>query len=329
LVSYARINLFFFWQRSGEAIRCTPTNRAKFFKFKTFYNAVKYAKSLLYGIIVDASACDYRDYANWQLRCPKCGEPVYLIGASKRQEHARLAPKSKQIVLVRSAEVTASFAHFKGLADDDCENFNSQISKNYIERFERVNREQRLKVYNEKFLEIVSYEKKTMGSCFFTAFKKANKIDNKTVKSIESDAVKDFLHVAVDVAQFQSATRALLESIKSEKNPLSRFDTSRAKDTEMKQFVSWVMALDIDRQIILVSEAVDFLKTRAAKAIALQLFELSFYRLIFHRSDIPSLLKITDRDIEEQDIQYRRLIEFCVTELAQIFALTDWAGAIQ
>lgn len=71
---------------------------------------MKYAKSLLYGIIVDAIACDYHDYANWQLRCPKCGEPVYLIGASKRQEHARLAPKSKQIVIVRSAEITASFA---------------------------------------------------------------------------------------------------------------------------------------------------------------------------------------------------------------------------
>ena len=289
---------------------------------------MKYAKSLLYGIIVDASNCNYHDYANWQLRCPKCGEPVYLIGASRRQEHARLAPKSRQIVLVRSAEVTASFGHFKGLADEACENFNSQISKSYIEKFERINREQRLKVYNQRFLEIVGYNK-AMRSCFFNAFKKANKLDNKTVKSLQSDMVKDFFHVAIDVAQFRIATTELLKGVKSEDNPLVRFDTSRASDSEMKQFVSWVKTLDIDMQLILVSEAVDFLKTRAAKAIALELFELSFSRLIFHRTDIPSFIKITDKNIEKQDAQYRFFIELCVTELAQIFALTDWAGAIQ
>lgn len=289
---------------------------------------MKYAKSLLYGVIVDASNCNYRDYANWQLRCPKCGEPVHLIGASKRQEHARLAPKSRQIVLVRSAEITASFGHFKGLADEACENFNSQISKSYIEKFERTNREQRLKVYNQKFLEIVGYDK-TMRSCFFNAFKKVNKLDNKTVKSIETDAVKDFLHVAVDIVQFHVGAREVLKEIKSENNPLVRFDTTKATDSEMNQFASWVKALDIDMQVLLMTEAVDFLKTRAAKAIALELFELSFSRLIFHRTDIPSLIKITGGNIEEQNAQYRFFIELCVTKLAQIFALTDWAWAIQ
>lgn len=289
---------------------------------------MKYAKSLLYGIIVDASVCNYKDYANWQLRCPKCGEPVHLIGASKRQEHARLAPKSKQIVLVKEAVVTASFGHFKGLADVACENFNSQISKSYIERFERINREQRLKVYNHRFLEIVGYDKKMRG-CFFDAFKKVNKVNNKTVKSIESDAAKDFLHVAVDVVQLHTGVKALLEGIKSESNPLNRFDTTRASESSVKQFMDWVKVLDIDRQMILVSEAVDFLKTRAAKSIALQLFELSFSRLIFHRTDIPNLIKVTDKDIKEQDAQYRFFIELCVTELARILALTDWVEAIQ
>lgn len=289
---------------------------------------MKCAKSLLYGVVVDASICDYQDYANWQLRCPKCGEPVYLIGASERQEHARLAPKSKQIVLVRSAKVTASFGHFKGLADETCENFNSQIDNVYIKRFERANREQRLRIYNQKFLEIIGYSKEIRG-CFFNAFKKANKVNNKIVKSIESGAAEDFLHVASDVAQMELATKELLKEIKSDSSPLSRFDTSKASDKEMKQFANWIQSLNIDRQMILISEVNEFLKSRAAKAIALQLFELSFSRLIFHRTDIAHLIAVTDREIEEQNANYRFLIELCVTELAQILALTDWAGAIQ
>lgn len=168
-----------------------------------------------------------------------------------------------------------------------------------------------------------------MRSCFFNTFKKVNKVNNKIVKSIENDATKDFLHVAADIAQMQFGAKELLKGIKSESNPLVRFDTSRAKESEMKQFQNWVKALDIDRQMILVSEAVDFLKTRAAKAIAPQLFELCFSRLIFHRTDIPNLTRVTGKDIAEQDAQYRLFIELCVTELAQIFALTDWAGAIQ
>ncbi|ACC81168.1 hypothetical protein A6769_38675 [Nostoc punctiforme NIES-2108] len=288
---------------------------------------MKYAKSLLYGIIVDAVTSDYQDYANWQLRCPKCGEPVHLIGASERVEHVRLAPKSKQIVLVSSAKISASFAHFKGLADEACENFNSQISKNYIEKFERINREQRLKVYNQRFLEIVGYNK-SMKGCFFDNFKKVNKINNKVAKSIEQDAAKDFYSTVSQLTKLAGGARILLEGIKSDKYPLNRFDTSRAKDEEVKQFVRWVQEVDIDRQMILLEEAIAFLKTRAARAIALQLLELCFSRLIFHRPGTIDLIKISGNSIAEEDSKYRELIERCVTELVQIFALTDWAGAV-
>lgn len=158
---------------------------------------MRYAKSLLYGIIVDASNSNYRDYVNWQIRCPKCGEPVYLIGGSKRQEHARLAPKSKQIVLVKSADISPSFAHFKGLADERCENFSNQINQNYINSFYKSNREQRLKIYNSRFLEIVGYDEKEMRGCFFNAFKAINKTDNKVTKGVEKEVVKDFWAIAL------------------------------------------------------------------------------------------------------------------------------------
>lgn len=291
---------------------------------------MKYAKSLLYGIIVDAAECDYRDYSNWQLRCPKCGEPVYLIGASKRQEHARLAPKSKEIVLVKSSEISPSFAHFKGLADEQCENFNRQIDKGYINRFGQVNREQRLKIYNSRFLEIVGYDKKEMKGCFFTAFKKVNGLDNKLCKGIEKEVVKDFYDVVSteDTTKFYDHAKALLEKFKAAADPLTYFDTSRANDEAKLGFLRWVRGIDTDMQMTLVVEAIAFLKTRAAKAIALELFELAFFRMIFRYEDGATLLKIGEKAMEEENIRYTKMIQLCVTDLIEIFVLTDWAGEI-
>ncbi|PHJ59603.1 hypothetical protein VF14_09030 [Nostoc linckia z18] len=288
---------------------------------------MRYAKSLLYGVIVNASECGYRNYANWQLRCPKCGEPVYLIAASKRQEHARLAPKSKQIVLVRSAEVSPSFAHFKGLADESCENFNHQINQSYINRFNAINRQQRLKIYNSRFLEIVGYDKHEMRGCFFSAFKLANNLDNKTTKKIEKEVAESFWGIASDLKTFQSGARMLLENLKGAGNPLVHFDTSRADESTKQNFLHWINRIDIEMQMTLVSEAIDFLKTRAAKAIALEIFELAFFRMIY-RKDNLKLLKIGKPTIEEESKQYSKMIGLCIVDLVEIFALTDWAGAM-
>ncbi|MBD2364495.1 hypothetical protein H6G36_25535 [Anabaena minutissima FACHB-250] len=290
---------------------------------------MKYAKSLLYGIIVDATECDYRDYVNWQLRCPKCGEPVYLIGASKRQEHTRLAPKSKQIVLVRSTEVSPSFAHFKGLADESCENFNQQVDKKYISRVAQVNREQRLKVYNSRFLEIVGYDKEEMKGCFFTAFKKVNGLDNKLCKSIEKEVVKDFYDViSKDIERFCSGAKMLLEKFKAAANPLTYFDTSKANEEAKQNFLRWVKGVDIDMQMMLVDEAIAFLKTRAAKAIALELFELAFFRMIFRYKDGLDLVRIGEKTMEEESAKYTKMVQLCVNDFVEILSLTDWAGAI-
>ncbi|MBH8566738.1 hypothetical protein I8748_32080 [Nostoc sp. CENA67] len=290
---------------------------------------MRYAKSLLYGIIIDAVDCSYRDYANWQLRCPKCGEPVYLIGATKRTEHARLAPKSKQIVLVKSAEISPSFAHFKGLADESCINFNNQINQSYINKFQSINREQRLKVYNSRFLEIIGYDKKEMRGCFFRVFKQINKLDNKTTKKAEKQVIDSFWDVVYDLATFQGGARMILENLKSEENPLSRFDVSMASQEVQHKFLDWLKTVDTDIQIMLVSEAIAFLKTRAARAIAAEIFELAFYRMIF-RKDNLKLLQVGDKPtMEEEDEQYRRMIHLMIVDLTEIFALTDWVGAIQ
>ncbi|MDM9583090.1 hypothetical protein [Nostoc sp. GT001] len=293
---------------------------------------MRYAKSLLYGVIVDASESSYRDYANWQLRCPKCGEPIYLIGASKRREHTRLAPKSKQIVLVKSAEVRPSFAHFKSLADATCENFNSQISQVDINRFNAKNREQRLKIYNSRFLEIVGYDKDSMRGCFFNAFKKVNNCNNKAAKAVEKSTATDFLGLAVKFNPeiFKEASRMRLEEIKAEENPLNCVDASFVDEAATKSFLIWLNKLDIDMQTIFVGEAISFLKTNACKAIALQLFELAFHRLALHNKNISNLIDVSKVFSKNQeDEQYTKFIHLCVNELIEIFALTDWVGAIK
>ncbi|PHK46895.1 hypothetical protein VF13_07840, partial [Nostoc linckia z16] len=271
------------------------------------------------------------------------------IGASKRKEHKRLTPKSKQIISVKKAEVSPStpkskqiisvkkaevspsFAHFKGLADEACENFNSQISQTYINKFNVTNREQRLKIYNSRFLEIVGYEKNSMKGCFFNSFKKINTCNNKAAKAVENVTVVDFLGLAVNFNPeiFSEASRMRLQEIKAEENPLECVDASFAKEEDIKSFLSWLKQLDVDMQVMFVKEAISFLKTRACKAIALQLFELAFYRLTLHNKNIFTLIdlsKVFSKNQENE--QYTKFIHLCVNELIEIFTLTNWAGAV-
>lgn len=63
--------------------------------------------------------------------------------------------------------------------------------------------------------------------------------------------------------------------------------------------------------------------------IATEIFELAFYRMIF-RKDNLKLLKVGDKPtMEEENEQYKRMIHLMIVDLTEIFALTDWAGAIQ
>jgi hypothetical protein len=49
--------------------------------------------------------------------------------------------------------------------------------------------------------------------------------------------------------------------------------------------------------------------------------------MIFRKENIK-LLEIGN-SVAEDDQKYRRMIQFCITDLAEIFALTDWAGAVK
>lgn len=121
------------------------------------------AKSLKYGVFINAKDASYDSYKDMQLVCPCCNKPVFKTSEKYRPAHTRKAPKTKQLVCVKESEVRAAFAHF-GEANEQCENYNKSISKKEIQQFEFTSRQQRIKKWESSFLDIVGYEKKMKNS---------------------------------------------------------------------------------------------------------------------------------------------------------------------
>jgi hypothetical protein len=109
---------------------------------------MKEAKSIYKGgEIVYASECDYESAKKLGIVCPFCNEPLFW-----RDEFARLAPKTKDIVIVDS-----HFAHYANVDGSICEKRSlTPEGRQFIEEINSTNRGQRLLLFERYFLRMVS-----------------------------------------------------------------------------------------------------------------------------------------------------------------------------
>lgn len=96
------------------------------------------------GTIIDATICDYDSSRKLGLHCPFCNEAVfYRAGFSRRMSDGSIQ------------QVAASFAHYPGLGNE-CELRASRPEgKAYLDQLEIESRNQRLRLYNKYFIDIV------------------------------------------------------------------------------------------------------------------------------------------------------------------------------
>lgn len=86
------------------------------------------------GIFIDAENCNYQDYKILGLRCPECGEEVYLKRGEKKASH---------------------FAHFKKLSEVECSQRFESIYEKTWQSLSAEGKGQRQELFRLHFLKII------------------------------------------------------------------------------------------------------------------------------------------------------------------------------
>lgn len=109
---------------------------------------MKEAKSMYKGgEIVYASECNYESAKKMGIVCPFCNEPLFW-----RDEFAKLAPKSKNIVIIDS-----HFVHYPNVDGSICEKRSiTPEGRAFIEQISSESRGQRLRLFERHFLNMIA-----------------------------------------------------------------------------------------------------------------------------------------------------------------------------
>jgi hypothetical protein len=209
---------------------------------------MKYAKSMYRGgEIVEASLCDYNSAKTLGLICPFCSQAVFLRSGSFYQR------KGKEIVS------PDSFAHYH--SDDplslDCElRAKRKDGLEYIERLRIESREQRLKLFNSRLIEVLTPS--WQNNIKF--IKQVTKIFGK--KWIEMTMIQCRQELSQNLAFYLDTIEMMQKDYCNKLKPVDNLSSQiwTAKEiSEQNQFYSFV-----DRQIHLTicQEVLEFLSTR-------------------------------------------------------------------
>lgn len=288
---------------------------------------MRYASSLLYGgMLVDAEKANYQDYSKLLLRCPFCGEPVFLSAASYRAEHARLAPKSKKIVLVRETNVSASFNHYHGLAEN-CELRSRTISDRDIQCSFVKGRNQRLKFFQKRFWEILTEGKE--DEKFYSIRELMHKANPFVPAQILDKAIADTIN---DIGEkFKNADHKyyaseILRQAMEHPDELIVAETS----SDRIEAINWLMKLEMDLHLQIVQEACDYLCTKSARELLFKTIDLGLTYCIDLRDEqlLLDLVDMGQPSIQKLNENYKDFVTSIVSAmLAQITGI-QWAKAI-
>lgn len=301
---------------------------------------MRYAKSLLYGgMLVDAEKADYQDYARLLLRCPFCGSPVFLVKGKHRNEHQRTAPKSKQLIAVKSSEVKPAFSHFPGIASENCEIKSSGISQSYIKRSFNVGRNQRLKFFQNRFGEIVSagceniVDEKSFDYCMKRANPELDAYSSKYLFEIKNTLMRDFKHIFRHQSHIcKQYAEEVIDEIRQHPTEIVIAETQE----ELEEASNFLSRLELDLHYQIIVEAIEYLSTKSAEPLLDRMFAFGFYswrNSFVHKISEREFLKIfalgNYRKISELDEMYRSMVTQLVYGAVCVLCGTQWADAIR
>jgi hypothetical protein len=288
---------------------------------------MRYASSLLYGgALVDSQGATYQDYSKLLLRCPFCGEPVFLSAAKYRTEHARLAPKSKKIVLVKGHDVSASFAHFPGIASEKCEFKALGIKQSDIKKSIARGKNQRLKFFQNRFWKILQGERDVKVSTVYQLVKKANLfLSDGYLTEIATELTEDVARRFKTYEGMKDFASGLLQE--AARRPCELIVAKDEK--EMDEATSWLLSLELDLHLQIVGEAIEFLKTKSATRLLHEFIDLAVAHNISIKgeSELLNLAKL-DKSMPLLKKDYQNLVSTIIASMVAMLAGTQWAITI-
>lgn len=282
------------------------------------------ALSLKYGQLVNSNDVSYDAYKEYLLVCPHCKEPVYLVAGSHRKEHTRIAPKSRQLVTVKEAEVTAAFSHYN--KSSKCELVTSSLSQKNIFRMSAIAKGQRKKYFEDNFLDLMRYNKRSMKNIVFNTLSKVleqheQPQDNKKIKGCLKLMKNGFMKFFREAKYLPSLHREKLYLISVSEDPLEHFELFNSDQETIQKFNQWAKTFDLELQYKLCDEVFDFLSTNTAQSLGYEILDLSFYRYII-RSDLKHLASvIAEVPMTEGMVN---IVDKCIQEFTENIAFTDF-----
>jgi hypothetical protein len=301
---------------------------------------MRWAKSLLYGgALIDAWKADYKDYARLLLRCRYCGEAVHLVGGCHRDDYARLAPKSKNIVVVKGYDVRPAFAHFPDIeskcpskADGFTEN---KVTEAEIRKSIVAGRNQRLKTFQKRFWSIIVHESdcnKYVNRNFIQALCKANNCEvSEDFKALNEQMILGFTDgVRENKDYLKEYAMDTIEKVVSnpEESIMKMADSeSRSKTLE------WLSVLEKDLHHTIVCEALDYLCIKSSHHVLCQFFDLCFGLVWFtdenngKGNEFVNSFKIT-KDFHVFNAKFKEAMSKSIYAAPLFLIGLDWSAAL-
>lgn len=300
---------------------------------------MRYAKSLLYGgMLVDAEKANYQDYARLLLRCPFCSNPVFLVKGKHRDGHVRITPKSKQLVTVKASEVKPAFSHFSGVVSEKCEVKCLSVSKKDINRSINAGRNQRLKFFQNRFINIIldGFSQIAESDTFAYQASKANP-ELATFKGFHLIEIeKDLRHSFADLfVKHKDESKLCADTIAQQmKQCPEEIVISRSLE-DKEEALAWLCSLEIDLHLQIVYEAIEFLCTKSAKPVLDRLFDFGFAaykQASVHNQPEDKFTQVFSLDVNnyrELENKYHTIITSITYGTIVVLCGTRWADAIQ
>lgn len=233
-----------------------------------------WAKAMKYGgHPVLACDCSYDDHKNLILRCPACGEAVFLVKEHYKHQNAQ------------EIFVPAHFSHHKlpGEQPKDCEKRVKNISKSDREKLANVARNQRLKDLQKYFWQIY---------CRRAPILKIWSMDE--IEAGKFDLAE--IHISLTHQQKQIAWQRIVEGIANSLRASKNTDAILAyleRDIEdflvnplnfqgkyAEEVLDLRTKLDLALHKMVCQEAIDFLKTQSGMPILNKLITIAWFAIM-------------------------------------------------
>jgi hypothetical protein len=275
-------------------------------------------------MILNAKEADYKSSERLILVCPICGEGVYLVHGHTRAEHARMSPKSKEIVLVKESVIPNSFAHFHGIAEN-CELKAKSINKTTIQNAIASGKGQRLKFIQRRFGQIAFENKLEITETIEYQAKLKNPILPKEgiedmLESLKKSVI-DFLR-QIDI---KKTAKEILEAAISE--PDIRIMNADTKKRE--RGINWINNLEIDLHCEIVEEVGNFLLSKSGYPCLIKSMNFGFCMWELSYPGASKLLNIKAAKSEKElNERYFYIVEGISNGVIAFITGITWADAI-